>query len=213
MLKKIGLVGVGSLGGHIAKQLQDHVDTIYAVDPDIVEERNVRNSIYTKADINKPKVMALKEKITRCKVIPIKADIKTIDLPTVNQTIDCRDVVNRNIDTNVKFSVIGKSLKIDCEEVCMGDDIPGRYLIELEKPEISQAGRLASDVMMSNGIQTLFERKLSVHLPIATKDIETSFNLCLKRSNCSDFGEECLEQIRNLGIDIEELYRFDIGGA
>lgn len=213
MLKKLGLIGVGSLGGQIAYKMQDHFHTIYAVDPDIVEERNVRNSIYARRDINKPKVMALKEKIKRCKIIPVKADIKTIELPIVDQTIDCRDVVNRNIDTDVKFSIVGKSLKIDCEEVCVGDDIPGRYLIELEKPEISQAGRLAADAMLSNGIQTLFKRKLSVHLPIATKNIETAFSMCLRKRECSAFGQECIDNILSLGIDIEELYKFDIGGA
>jgi hypothetical protein len=217
MLKKLGLVGVGSLGGHIAEKIQDHVDTIYAVDPDIVEERNVRNSIYTEEDINKPKVMALKEKIKRCKIIPVKADIKMIDLPSVDQVIDCRDVVNRNIDTNVKFSIVGKSLRIDCSEVHIEEDVPGRYLVELEKPEISQAGSLATDVMMSNCIQTLFERKLSVHVPIATKDIDFAFNLCLNMNETGTtelrqehlevlFGPDCI-------FNIEELLNYNVGGA
>ena len=88
MHNTIGLVGVGSLGGYLAKKLQEHVDTIYAVDPDIVEERNLRNSIYIKSDINKPKVIALMEKVSECEFVPIKADIKTIDLPPVKNIID-----------------------------------------------------------------------------------------------------------------------------
>lgn len=172
MRKKIGLVGVGSLGSSVAKALQDHADTIYAVDPDIVEERNLRNSIYTKSDINQPKVTALQKQISKCRFIPVKADIKDIELPAVDETIDCRDVLNRNIDTDVKFSIIGKNLRIDCEEVVFDSDRPGQYLIELEKEEVSQAGRLASDIAMSNDIKKLKHQKMSMHVPIKTRSLE-----------------------------------------
>jgi hypothetical protein len=181
MRKTIGLVGVGSLGGYIASNLQHHADTIYAVDPDIVEKRNLRNSIYTKIDVNQPKVTALKSKISQCRFVPVNADIKDIDLPSVDEMIDCRDVINRNIDTDIKFSIVGRSLRIDCEEVVFDEDRPGKYLIELEREELSQAGRLARDVTMSDGIQYLKENQLATHMPLSTQSVEPGFKCLVKQ--------------------------------
>jgi hypothetical protein len=212
MRKKIGLVGVGSLGSAVAKQLQRHADTIYAVDPDIVEERNLRNSIYTKSDINQPKVTALQNKISECRFIPVNADIRDIDLPDIDEIIDCRDVLNRNIDTDVKFSIVGKSLRIDCEEVVFEKDKPGKYLMELEKDEVIQAGRLAKDITLSKDMQTLKEQKLSTLMPIQTKSVEPRFEcLLMEREDTTLEIAECfpsnLNEVRdNDTIKIRKMF-------
>lgn len=179
---KIGLVGVGSLGGFIAKKLQSKVDTIYAVDPDIVEERNLRNSIYTKKDINKPKVMALKDKVTECTFVPIQKDIRKTNLPKVDQLIDCRDVISRNIDTDVKFTIASERLRVDCRKPnTVKRDVSGRYFIELGKQTISRAGTLASRVVMSDKLKLLKDKNQRIYLPISDFDVEVYIDKYLKR--------------------------------
>jgi hypothetical protein len=206
MIKKIGLVGVGSLGSHIAKELQNYVDTIYAVDPDIVEKKNLINSIYTNADINKPKVIALKDNISQCRLIPINADIKNVELPSVDQTIDCRDVVNRNIDTDVKFMVVGKNLRVDCEEPVFTEDENGKYVIDLDKLEVCQAGHLANEVLQSDGILTLQEKKSSIHIPISAQSVDDEIKFLIRQKNKPLLKRDISKHIFNEIKGISDAY-------
>jgi hypothetical protein len=208
MRKKLGLIGVGSLGGFIADKLQTKVDTIYAVDPDIVEERNLRNSIYTKADINKPKVMALREKISHCKFIPIQSDIRKIELPNVDTIADCRDVTHRNIDTDVKFSVVGRHLRVDCSEINANIDRCGNYMLELEKPEVSRAGRLATRVFMSDSISLLQSNRLCVYISLDVQNVDKEICKLVRQIENPD------TKINKTQLLYESLCEmFDVGGA
>ena len=201
MRKKLGLVGVGSLGSYLAKKLQADADTIYAVDPDIVEERNLRNSIYTKADINKPKVLALKERVTECMFVPIQGDIRDVNLPEVDQIIDCRDVANRNIEADVKFTVANERLRIDCTKPNPKEpDKHGKYAIELGKKLISRAGGLARDFMMSSNLKVFADRNQRIYLPIAKLDVDTFIEKHLSQyPSCTDVNSlgniTCVEDI------------------
>lgn len=200
------LVGVGSLGSFLAKQLQSKVDTIYAVDPDKVEERNLRNSVYTKADINKPKVMALKEQISECTFVPIQSDIRQVDLPRVDTVVDCRDVIPRNIDTDVKFSVVGRHLKVDCQEVNADIDRNGKYMLELERPEVSRAGGLAQRILMSDQFPMLKSKGVCIHVPIEVQSVDLNALV-----NQKDETRTSCQLLYDSPISVCEM--FDIGGA
>jgi hypothetical protein len=208
MRKKLGLIGVGSLGGFIADKLQTNVDTIYAVDPDIVEERNLRNSIYTKADINKPKVMALRDKISHCKCIPIQSDIRNVELPNMDALVDCRDVTHRNIDADVKFSVTGRHLRVDCREINANIDRCGNYMLELERPEVSRAGDLANEILLSDGISLLQSQKLCVHIPLEIKNVDIEIYNLVKQIEDPSLG---INKTQLLYESLCEM--FDVGGA
>jgi hypothetical protein len=203
MSKKLCLIGVGSLGSHFADKLQDHCDTIYAVDPDIVEVGNLKNSIYKKADIGIPKVMALKKYISKCNIIPIYSKMESITIPMVNQTLDCRDVVNRNIVSDIKFNVVKKHLQINCKPVLKEKDRPGTYLMDLNNKELSQAGELTRRLLESDVINTIQDRKTQVYLPIvgSTKTCSVKSLITYKRPNC-DFI-----------IYNDDGYAVEVGGA
>lgn len=211
MNKKLGLIGAGSLGGYLVKKLQSHVDTIYAVDPDIVEERNLRNSIYTKADINKPKVLALKEKVTECMFVPIKGDIRDTNLPEVDHIIDCRDVVSRNIDADVKFTIANERLRVDCTKPNPKEpDKHGKYAIELGRKLVSRAGGLARDFLMSKQLQVFKDNNQRIYLPIAELDVDTFIEKHLDQyQGCKD-----LNSLGNITC-VEDVFYFNpnSGGA
>jgi hypothetical protein len=183
MIKTIGLVGVGSLGGYVAKRMQHFADRIYGIDPDIVEKRNLRNSLYTKEDIRKPKVIALKRQISECDYVPVQDDFRNVDLPDVDQLIDCRDVLNKNIKADVKFLVVGKNLRVNCEDTTEDKDVKGEYMIDLGKDDISQAGRLAAESLMSNGITNLRKKKLSINIPLSTRSVIKEVDFLVKQSD------------------------------
>jgi len=166
MHENLCIVGVGSLGSHVAQKMQHYCDRIYAVDPDKVEERNLRNSIYTKADIDMPKVNALQKHISHCKVVPVQGRMEEIDIPHADTVIDCRDVVNRNIQSDVKFSVVGRHLRVDCEPIVKEADKPGTYLHELNKRKLSQAGELTTRLMRSDVIETIQDKHSLVYIPV-----------------------------------------------
>jgi hypothetical protein len=197
MVNTIGIVGVGSLGGYIAKSMQRFADKIYGVDPDTVEERNLRNSLYNKTDIDKPKVMALKQHITECDYVPVQDDIREVESLKFNHLIDCRDVVNKNIKSDSKFMVVGKNLQINCSELVEDDDIEGDYMIDLGKDDVSQAGRLAAVSLLSGGISSLQKKKMSVNIPLSTKSLIKEIDFLVKQANYP-------EEKRDMGLHLQE---------
>lgn len=184
MTKNVCLIGVGSLGSHIAKNLQGYCDTIYAVDPDIVEESNLKSSIYKKADIGIPKVMALKRRIPKCHIIPVQSKIESVTIPNANQIIDCRDVVNRNIESDFKFNVVEKHLQVNCEPIVKEKDRPGKYLLELDNRSLSQAGELTRRLLESDVIDTILDTRTKVYLPIVSTTRPITDLVTYKRPNC-----------------------------
>lgn len=203
MKDTIGIIGVGSLGSHLATELQSHVETMFVIDPDTVEERNLRNSIYKRKDINQPKVLALKEKITECNLISIQSDIRNIELTDVKCLLDCRDVVNRNIDTDVKFLITGKNLRVDCEEPVNEEDQPGSYVIELDKKEVSTASKIAKEVTLSNQIYNLKTKKASINLPLSTRSVPDEMNFLIRQKEqplkYRDMSKTIFNDIRGVG--------------
>lgn len=206
MIKTIGIVGVGSLGGYIAKNMQRFADRIYGIDPDTVEERNLRNSLYTKIDVNKPKVKALKKHITECEYVPVQDDIRHVESLKFNNVIDCRDVVNKNIKSDSKFMVVGKNLQINCSEVVAGDDINGEYMIDLEKDDISQAARLAAVSLVSGGITSLQEKKMSINIPLSTKSVIKEVDFLVRQANYP-------EEQRDISFHLQEELKGIIDSA
>ena len=202
MIEKIGIIGVGSLGGYVAKHVQHFTNTIYGIDPDTVEKRNLRNSLYTKANIGKPKVIALKKQITKCNYVPVQDDFRNVDLPDVDEIIDCRDVINKNIKSETKFLVTGRNLHVNCEDTVEGKDIQGEYMIDLGKEKISQAGRLAAESLMSDGINTLREKGLSINIPLSTRSVIREVDFLVKQTNCPeedrDIGPHIFKEIKNI---------------
>lgn len=62
--KRVLVAGVGSVGSFLAEQLvRSGVGALTLIDPDIVELSNLSRTTYTLADLGKPKVMALRDRL------------------------------------------------------------------------------------------------------------------------------------------------------
>ncbi len=61
--KNIVVLGLGTLGGFIAEAISnlESTEKLVIIDHDVVESKNLRNSIYRQIDIGCPKVEALKD--------------------------------------------------------------------------------------------------------------------------------------------------------
>ena len=168
MYKKIAVVGLGTLGGFLAKSISelDKVNEIILVDFDAVEEKNLINSIYTKNDLNKFKVDCLYETISKTcnkKIIPIvdKFIEGETNIPKCDLVIDCRDYIyNRQNLIDVRMYISSRYLIIDCRKnISYVNHYPGKYISSLNRMDLKNAAFNAS-LLINNGIlENLIKRK------------------------------------------------------
>ena len=161
MNQRIAILGVGSLGGYLAESLAstDNLKELVLIDHDIVQEKNVRNSIYTKHDIGDLKVNAIYNRlksfnediiiaISRQKFIEGESELPTCDL-----VIDCRDYVyDRGNIIDIRASISGRYLIIDCRKnVTYPSNYDGRYNLPLKKTDLKNAA-LQLTILIDNEI-------------------------------------------------------------
>lgn len=95
---RIGIVGVGALGSHVAMLLRNMDATLYGIDFDRVERKNVKSQFHGKTSVGKLKVQALKQtmnglfgvKLDTC-TNKVVADNVAQVLANVDLVIDCLD--------------------------------------------------------------------------------------------------------------------------
>jgi hypothetical protein len=191
MYKRITIIGLGSLGGFFAEVISRLVglETLILIDPDIVEEKNLENSIYRPRDVGKRKVDALKE------IILFNVDHVQIQqyfhefqeghtrLPETDLVVDCRDsICNRGSKIDVRLSISSKSLIIDCKKnVAVSRERQGRYIWSVTKNEIRSAAFSAFRVIDCGLITDLIRRQV-VHYIDLDKD-EDGINRSLVLTN------------------------------
>jgi len=158
-VKRIGIIGLGTLGGSLCKNIAEMevVDEIVVVDFDTIESRNIHNSIYDISQIDEFKTSAIKRILSKfVDVIPITT--KYIEgqtkLPSCDLLIDCRDVVcNRDNEIDVRLYITGKKLVIDCRKnYHTENDYDGSYTMMLSRSELNKAGFFAAQIVCSNQI-------------------------------------------------------------
>lgn len=161
-MKRIAIIGLGSLGGVITKHISetDFVNEIVLIDFDIVESKNVHSSIYTASQIGERKVDALAEIIENdVNVIKIKEKYKegTTKIPKCDIVLDCRDVVcSRGNEIDIRLYISGRLLIIDCRKnVKIQTSYLGSYRRHLTKGELNKAGFFAAQIICSDEIENM----------------------------------------------------------
>ena len=122
MIRKVAIIGLGSIGGFLAKHLSefDIVKQLVIVDFDFVERKNISNSIYNFRDIGEFKTSSL-ENLLQDIVSIEKINTKYIEgqtwLPQCDLIIDCRDFVyDRRGIIDLRVYISGRSLILDCRK-------------------------------------------------------------------------------------------------
>lgn len=204
-LRKILVIGVGSFGGFLCKHLSelDSVKELYIVDLDLVEPKNVRNSIYSISQVGEYKVDALSDNIqNEVSVMGFKTNYeegKTI-IPKVDLVIDCRDIVcGRGTEIDVRLYISGRQLIIDCRKnVKCNREYQGSYSINLSKSEISKAAFFAAQVIDSKQLSNLMGSKLiqTIDLDLLPEILNRSIKETLE--NKSDILYEVFDQTNRI---------------
>ena len=96
MIENLTVIGCGSVGSWLAYlAVKAGVKEIFLYDDDIVEEKNLIRSSYTKHSVGKPKVEALAEILRalseKVKIFPFKERVSNVENCNGSLFIDCRD--------------------------------------------------------------------------------------------------------------------------
>lgn len=173
MYSKICVIGIGTLGGFLAKNLSELETTnkLTLIDYDTVELENIKTSIYQKKDIGKLKTEAILDKLAgdvqvhtiSAKFIEGKTKIEDCDL-----ILDCRDFTyERKSLIDVRLYISSRDLIVDCRKnVTYPKQHEGKYLIPLTKTEINFAA-LSATILIGNGIiSELIRQEMVQNFPI-----------------------------------------------
>jgi hypothetical protein len=158
---KILIAGVGSVGSFLTYHLikSECANQILLYDPDIVEEKNIKNSIYEMDDIGYPKVFALRDKIDRNDIITsVKKESflegKTKIPDDVDLVVDCTDKfhkVRKIVDVKLYFSQ-SDYLSLDCRKNVKCDfPVVNNYSLKLNKEKIRYSIFTVCEKFFENG--------------------------------------------------------------
>jgi len=171
-VEKVTILGCGSLGGFLAYCLAQlgQTESLKLIDFDLVEEKNLQNSIYRPEDIGEFKPIALKKIIEHnTPTVEIETLVEAYKEPTTESikdtsdlVIDCRDFIYDRMGTiDVRMYISSRYLVIDCRRHTEYEtNHAGRYLETLNKQDIYNAAFSASMFIHKGLLAGLIEKQM-----------------------------------------------------
>lgn len=191
-LEHITIIGLGSVGGFLAKCLTsiNTVKKMTFIDHDIVEEKNLCRSIYRKNDIGKQKVDAAKEIIEASTDVFVHSISEKYNnnnqISTNNLIIDCRDTTEKHDNIPCKLSVSGRSLILDCSSKKNNTSMNGYYREKINKIDLQNGLSDVTSIISTNFFPHFIKNKLTyiVNLNKPSQkvfDVIKNNELCLEK--------------------------------
>jgi molybdopterin/thiamine biosynthesis adenylyltransferase len=163
--KTVTIIGVGTLGGFTTEAISnlEGIEKLVLIDHDIVEHKNLRNSIYRQIDVGSAKVDALKDIILQQKpdleiwAFQAKYNEGVTKLSKEDLVIDCRDFTyDRQTEIDARFYISSRYLMGDFRKnVKYKEKSEGKYISELTKNDLRHAASIISMMIHSNVIESL----------------------------------------------------------
>jgi hypothetical protein len=167
--KTIALLGLGTLGGFVADTISnlETIETLIVIDHDIVEEKNLKNTIYRPEHVGLYKTEALDE-IIRNKnkeITIISINEKYIEgktkIPKCDIVLDCRDYTyDRGDEIDVRLYMSSRYLMVDTRKnVEYKVKKEGRYLVELSKEDLRYAAANVAILLHNETMVSLIRKQ------------------------------------------------------
>jgi len=161
---RVAVVGLGSLGSHVAIELAKVCNELVLVDHDMVEEKNIEKSTYRDEHIGMYKTDALEQIVRPTKVqnIPQKFIEGKVKLPKCDLTIDCRDYLySRQREIDVRLYISGRNLVIDHRKYVKYEiERQGFYEYEVKTKDLELAANSFIQCMMEDHFLTRTQPRL-----------------------------------------------------
>ncbi len=173
MYNNICLIGLGTIGGFLAKNLSEieSIKKLLLIDYDTVETENIKNSIYTNKDIGKLKTSVIYDRLDNKKHVKVLNE-KFIEgktkIPSFDLVLDCRDFTyNRKELIDARLYVSYRSLIIDCRKnVNYEKQHEGKYITRLTKTDLRNAS-LNVTTLIENGLfKKIVKKGIVYEIPI-----------------------------------------------
>lgn len=167
--QSVTVIGLGTLGGYTAEAIADieEIENLIIIDHDIVEKKNLKNSIYRQIDIDMPKALALKEILlnkntnTQIWAAQKKYEEGVTKLPKSDLIIDCRDITySRQKEIHARFYISSRYLIGDFRRrVVYNKEQQGKYITQLTKNDLKQAAAIIAMLIYSETIKSLIKNQ------------------------------------------------------
>ncbi len=168
--KSVTIIGLGTLGGYTAEAVAEieGIEKIVIIDHDIVEQHNLKNSIYREIDVDTLKALALKEILLnknseiQINAIPHMYEEGITKIPKTDLVIDCRDITySRKKEINVRFYISSRYLIGDFrDKVIYKKKMNGKYILQLTKNDLKQAASIIAMLIYSGSINSLIKNQI-----------------------------------------------------
>lgn len=160
LFQKVCVVGVGALGSFVVDAISkiDSIKEIIIFDPDVVENKNIKNSLYRIIDVGKFKVECIRQIVTERNPNIIISTNRTIFsegdsfLPKCDLVFDCRDFLyDRGSLIDARLYISSRYLVVDCRKnIQQQMKYEGQYLELMTKTDLQTASSIIT-IMMTNG--------------------------------------------------------------
>lgn len=173
MYNNICLIGLGTIGGFLAKNLSeiDSIKKLLLIDFDTVEVENIKNSIYSSKDIGKLKTSVICDKLDNKKRVNVLNE-KFIEgktkIPSFDLILDCRDFTyNRKELIDARLYVSYRSLIIDCRKnVNYEKQHEGKYITRLTKTDLRNASMNVTTLIENGLFEKIVKKGIVYEIPI-----------------------------------------------
>jgi hypothetical protein len=162
--KSIAIIGLGSVGGFLAKNISEmeSVEKLILIDYDVVEPSNLKKSIYKKSQVGKLKTECISTIIQKFnnEIEIISINEKYIEgktkIPKCDLVIDCRDFVyDRKSEIDIRLCISGTYLIIDAtRNIKYKLHYEGKYIDNLSKNDIN-IGTFNFATLISNSPESI----------------------------------------------------------
>ena len=194
--ENICIIGLGTLGGFISKSISELETTkkLILIDFDKVENKNIRNSIYTKKHVGMFKTDSLYSIISNISdvdIVTIRKKYSESIIPDCNLIIDCRDFTyDRKSNIDVRVYMSSRYLIIDCRKnVKYKNQHEGIYLTGLTKADLRNASFNFSMLLYNGILSELIKQQMVQKLEldyldrIISKRLQTNKEINITENN------------------------------
>jgi len=153
-LKNAIIIGCGSLGGYIAKELTEKKFKIKLIDHDVVETRNIEQSIFDFSDVGRLKVEALRDILMYPYVEIYPQKFEDIDINILKNfwVVNCTDMslIRHNRYVDVKCCISENFLILDSRKQQNETFVlSGKYINKINNFHIHMASKFIARFMAS----------------------------------------------------------------
>lgn len=167
IFEKVCVLGIGALGGFVVDSISklNNIKEIVIFDFDLVEKKNLKNSIYTFFDVGKPKVDCLKQIVTvrnpNIKITSYKSNFTEGDtfLPKCDLVLDCRDFLyDRGTLIDTRLYISSRYLVVDCRKNIQSQiKYEGQYLELMSRNDLQTASSLITMMMTNTTLEKMIK--------------------------------------------------------